>query len=221
MPPRSVCWALMPRSEARAPEIPVTLAELETDPHPALARMRAAGPAVWVPALDAWLVTGYGAAVAVLRDARTFTVDDPRFSTAKVVGPSMLSLDGAEHARHRAPFNRAFRHDEVHARLAPFTEAEAGRLVSAIEPDGAAELRRTVAGPLAVAVMAEVLGLSRIDPARILAWYDGIVSAVQAEAAGAAGQAEAAGAAGQSGAAARRARPGRRRSENWPPACTR
>jgi cytochrome P450 len=89
----------------------------------------------------------------------------------------------------------------VHARLAPFTEAEAGRLVSAIEPDGAAELRRTVAGPLAVAVMAEVLGLSRIDPARILAWYDGIVSAVQAEAAGAAVQAEAAGAAVQAEAA--------------------
>jgi cytochrome P450 len=59
-----------------------------------------------------------------------------------------------------------------------------------------------VAGPLAVAVMAEVLGLSRIDPARILAWYDGIVSAVQAEAAGAAGQSEAAGAAGPAGTAA-------------------
>src|SRR6185437_10796488 len=143
------------------------------------------GPAAWVPALGAWLVTGYHAAVAVLRDARTFTVDDPRFSTAKVVGPSMLSLDGAEHARHRAPFNRAFRRDEVHARLATFTQAEASRLVAAIEPGGAAELRRAVAGPLAVAVMAEVLGLSRIDPARILAWYDGIVAAVQAEAAGA------------------------------------
>jgi cytochrome P450 len=168
-----------------APHDLVTLAELETDPHPALARMRAAGPAVWVPALGAWLVTGYDAAVAVLRDARTFTVDDPRFSTAKVVGPSMLSLDGAGHARHRAPFNRAFRRDEVHARLAAFTRAEAARLVAAIEPDGAAELRRAVAGPLAVAVMAEVLGLGRVDPARVLAWYDGIVSAVQAEAAGA------------------------------------
>jgi len=184
----------MPTSEARAPEVQATLAELEADPHPALARMRAAGPAAWVPALGAWMVTGYDAAVAVLRDARTFTVDDPRFSTAKVVGPSMLSLDGAEHARHRAPFNRAFRRDEVHARLAAFTRAEASRLVAAIEPGGAAELRRAVAGPLAVAVMAEVLGLSRIDPARILAWYDGIVAAVQAEAASAAGQAEAAGA---------------------------
>jgi cytochrome P450 len=159
----------------------VTLADLEADPHPALARLRAAAPVSWVPALGAWLVTGYDLAVEVLRDARTFTVDDPRFSTAKVVGPSMLSLDGAQHARHRGPFNRAFRRDDVHARLASFTWAETGRLVSAIEPRGAAELRRTVAGPLAVAVMAETLGLGPADPAQVLAWYDGIVAAVQAE----------------------------------------
>jgi len=148
-----------------------------------LARLRAAGPAAWVPALGAWLVTGYRLAVQVLRDARTFTVDDPRFSTARVVGPSMLSLDGEPHARHRGPFNRAFRHDEVHARLASFTRAEAGRLVSAIRPLGEAELRRAVAGPLAVAVMAETLGLGQADPAQVLAWYDGIVAAVQAAAA--------------------------------------
>jgi cytochrome P450 len=161
----------------------VTLADLEADPHPVLARLRAAAPAAWVPALGAWLVTGYDLAVAVLRDARTFTVDDPRFSTAKVVGPSMLSLDGAPHARHRGPFNPAFRRDEVHARLTSFTRAEAGRLVGAIEPRGAAELRRAVAGPLAVTVMAETLGLGGVDPVRVLAWYDGIVAAVQAEAA--------------------------------------
>ena len=169
-----------------APNTPaalVTLAALEADPHAALARLRAAAPVSWVPALDAWLVTGYDLAVEVLRDARTFTVDDPRFSTAKVVGPSMLSLDGAQHARHRGPFNRAYRRDEVHARLASFTWAETGRLVSAIEPRGAAELRRAVAGPLAVAVMAEALGLGPADPGQVLAWYDGIVAAVQAEAA--------------------------------------
>ena len=168
-------------SESSTPGGRVTLADLEGDPHRVLAQLRAAAPAVWVPVLGAWLVTGYDQAVAVLRDARTFTVDDPRFSTAQVVGPSMLSLDGAPHARHRGPFNRPFRHDEVHARLAAFTRAETGRLVSAIEPLGAAELRRAVAGPLAAAVMAEVLGLGQADPATILTWYDGIVAAVQAE----------------------------------------
>ena len=170
-------------SESSTPAGRVTLADLEGDPHRVLAQLRAAAPAAWVPVLGTWLVTGYDLAVAVLRDARTFTVDDPRFSTAQVVGPSMLSLDGAPHARHRGPFNRPFRHDEVHARLAAFTRAETGRLVSAIEPLGAAELRRAVAGPLAVAVMAEVLGLGQVDPGRVLTWYDGIVAAVQAESA--------------------------------------
>ena len=172
-------------SESTAPAGRVTLADLEGDPHRVLARLRATAPAAWVPVLGTWLVTGYDLAVAVLRDPRTFTVDDPRFSTAQVVGPSMLSLDGAPHARHRGPFNRPFRHDEVHARLAAFTRAETGRLVSAIEPLGAAELRRAVAGPLAAAVMAEVLGLGQADPATILTWYDGIVAAVQAEGAAA------------------------------------
>ena len=165
----------------------ITLSDLEDDPHPALARLRAAAPVSWVPALGAWLVTGYQLAVDVLRDARTFTVDDPRFSTAKVVGPSMLSLDGARHAYHRGPFGPAFRPEQIHARLASFAGAEAGRLVSAIRPRGRAELRRAVAGPLAAAVMAEALGLGSADPAQILAWYDGIVAAVQAEAARAAG----------------------------------
>src|SRR2546423_15675521 len=96
----------------------VTLAALETDPHPVLARLRDAAPACWVPVLGTWLVTGYDLAVQVLRDSRTFTVDDPRFSTAKVVGPSMLSLDGAQHARHRAPFARPFRSEEIRERLA-------------------------------------------------------------------------------------------------------
>jgi hypothetical protein len=166
------------------PAEPVTVADLESDPHPVLARLRATAPVCWVPVLGAWLVTGYDLAVEVLRDARSFTVDDPRFSTAKVVGPSMLSLDGASHARHRGPFNRPFRHDEVYARLAAFTRAETGRLVSAIEPHGDAELRRAVAGPLAVAVMAEVLGLGQADPGTILAWYDGIVAAGRGDAGG-------------------------------------
>jgi cytochrome P450 len=162
----------------------ITLADLERDPHPVLARLRADSPVAWVPALGAWLVTGYAEALIVLRDARTFTVDDPRFSTARVVGPSMLSLDGAQHARHRAPFTAPFRYDAVHAQLAAFTQAEADRLVTAVEPHGTAELRRSVAGPLAVAVMAEALGLTSTSSVTLLAWYDEIVAATASQAGG-------------------------------------
>ncbi|HEU5027834.1 MAG TPA: cytochrome P450, partial [Spirillospora sp.] len=69
-----------------------TVAALEDDPHPLLARLRAAEPVSWLPALGGWLVTSRDLAQRVMRDAAAFTVDDPRFSTARVVGPSMLSL---------------------------------------------------------------------------------------------------------------------------------
>ena len=84
----------------------VTLEQLERDPHPMLARLRAEEPVSWLPALDGWIVTRRDLAMQVMRDAAAFTVDDPRFSTAQVVGPSMLSLDGDAHRRHRDPFAR-------------------------------------------------------------------------------------------------------------------
>ena len=116
----------------------ITVADLDYDPHPWLARLRDAEPVSWLPALNGWLVTRHDLAVAVMRDSAAFTVDDPRFSTARVVGPSMLSLDGAEHGRHRAPFTRGFSRGDFHARLAAFVTADADRLVAATRPAGAA-----------------------------------------------------------------------------------
>ncbi len=91
----------------------VTAAELTGDPLPVLAALRAAEPVSWLPALGGWLVTRHDLVQRVLRDARAYTVDDPRFSTARVVGPSMLSLDGPVHRRHRDPFSQAFRDPAV------------------------------------------------------------------------------------------------------------
>jgi cytochrome P450 len=158
----------------------VILDELNGDPHRLLARLRVQAPVSWLPELGGWLVTGYAAATAVLLDPAAFTVDDPRFTTARVTGPSMLSLDGAEHTRHRAPFAHGLRSAETTRRLADFTRAEANRLVDAIKPAGAAELRQAFAGPLAAAVVAEALGLAAVGiaPATVLAWYREIVAAV-------------------------------------------
>jgi cytochrome P450 len=156
----------------------VTIEQLTDNPHPVLTRLRAAEPAAWLPALGGWLVTRRDLVERVLRDSAAFTVDDPRFTTARVTGPSMLSLDGPQHRRHRDPFARALRRGDVSSGLASFTTAEAARLVAALAPAGAAELRRALAGPLAVAVMAQVLGLGDTDPAVLLAWYDAIVSGV-------------------------------------------
>jgi cytochrome P450 len=156
----------------------LTLDELDSDLHAVLARLRSDRPVAWVPVLNGWLVTRRDLVVGMMRDPVTFTVDDPRFSTGQVVGPSMLSLDGPEHVRHRSPFGEAFTVPEVRQRFEAFVHAEAGRLVAELAPLGAAELRRDLAGPLAVNVVAEALGLVDTDPDEVLGWYDQIVDAV-------------------------------------------
>ena len=156
----------------------VTLDELDADPHGPLAVLREREPVSWVPVLDGWLVTRRDLCIEVMRDARTFTVDDPRFSTAQVVGPSMLSLDGETHQRHRDPFAEALRGTDLRERLARRVADEARRLVAAFAPSGAAEIRRDLAGPLAVNVVADALDLLDVAPGTVLGWYDEIVAAV-------------------------------------------
>lgn len=173
----------------------VTLEELETDPHPALAALRPVG---WVEALGGWVVSSRGLALQVLRDPETFTVDDPRFSTAQVVGPSMLSLDGAAHAAHRMPFDPPFGLAETRHRFTAFVQQTVDDLIAAIQSarregdpsprtvDGgfAADLRTTLAGPLSVAVVAYSLGLPHASASTVLGWYTAISDSVTGVSAG-------------------------------------
>jgi cytochrome P450 len=168
----------MDRSQAFPLGAAATVAELEADPHGLLARLRAREPVSWLPALGGWIVTRYDLALEVMRDPKTFTVNDPGFSTAQVVGPSMLSLDGLEHRRHREPFVPPFRLGPVRDRFAAVVTEEAERLIDGFGADGHAELRRGFAGPLATATITHALGLSRDEVETVLGWYDAIVAAV-------------------------------------------
>jgi cytochrome P450 len=154
-----------------------TLADFD-EPYELLARLRQHEPVAWVDVLEGWLVTRRDIAMDVMNDPATFTVDDPRFTTGQVVGPSMLTLDGHEHRRHRTPFAGPFRLAAVRERFTALVAEETERLIDAFAPAGHAELRRSFAGPLAAATVMHALGLQGTDPAAVLGWYDGIVEAV-------------------------------------------
>ena len=57
-------------------------------------------------------------------------------------------------------------------------------MVTGLAPRGMAEIRRDLAGPLAVAVVGAALDLLEVDPATVLGWYDEIVAAVDRVSAG-------------------------------------
>lgn len=163
----------------------VTIEELSTNPHQVLANLRDQEPVSWIPVIDGWLVTNRDLCVAVMRDAEVFTVDDPRFSTSQVVGPSMLSLDGSEHQRHREPFVDPFRPGAVRGPLAEWTRLRAAELAAEIAPLGRGDLRAGIAAPLSVEVMAHVLDLEGVGVTQLLGWYEAIVASVHEVTAGA------------------------------------
>ena len=116
-------------------EVAVTVDALAgPDAHAVLARLRERTPLAWVPALGGWLVLRRDLALHVMGEPATFTVDDARFSTGRVVGPSMLTLDGGEHQRHRAPFARPFRLQPVRERFTDVVADEVDRLIDTSSP---------------------------------------------------------------------------------------
>lgn len=158
--------------------IELTSEQLAADVHPVLHELRATEPVVWVPSIERWLVTGRDLVVEALRDPVTFTVDDERFTTAQVVGPSMLSLDGDEHARHRDPFAFPFRRSATIQNFAARTTEIAKALVAQL--DDGTDLRAGLAAPLAAETIGEALGLVDTTTPELLGWYRQIVAAVEA-----------------------------------------
>jgi cytochrome P450 len=173
-----------PRADTFPRGAAVTLAQLDAGPHAVHHRLRADEPVSWLPCLEGWLITAHGPALEAMRDADAFTVDDPRFSTAQVIGPSMLSLDGEVHARHRVPFVAPFRAAAVSDRFAVPAAERARGLLTALRPRGGGELRRGFAGPMAAAIVAGALGVAGDEVDAVLLDYDAIVASVTAISAG-------------------------------------
>ena len=67
------------------------LDELEHDPYPLFARLRAREPVTWFDALEAWVVTSREHALLVARNPADYTVDHPRMSVRALLSSNMLT----------------------------------------------------------------------------------------------------------------------------------
>jgi hypothetical protein len=165
---------------SRRPQAAVSIAELTDDPHPAWARLRRHGDVVWVAELDGWVTLTRAAGARVMRDARTFTVADPRFSTGQIVGASMLSTDGAAHTAHRRPWADVFKPVAVRDRFTRTLREEVRHLLDRLAAVPSPDLRTGLAAPLATAAMGAALGLDGLEVGQVLDWYRAMVAGVDA-----------------------------------------
>ncbi|MFJ8111921.1 cytochrome P450 [Streptomyces sp. NPDC096132] len=144
-----------------------------SDPHTVYARLRERGPVhrVRLPVPDGyhetWLVVGYAEARAALADPR-LSKDGSRigftFLDEELIGKYLLTADPPQHTRLRALVSRAFtmrRVEELRPRIQRITDD----LLDAMLPQGRADLVESLAYPLPITVICELLGVPELDRA--------------------------------------------------------
>ncbi|MFC8430550.1 cytochrome P450 [Streptomyces sp. NPDC057253] len=141
------------------------------DPHPVYAELRALGPVhrVRPPGSDAgystWLVVGHEEARAALADSR-LAKDGRRigvlFHEDELIGRHLLGSDPPEHTRLRGLVSRAFTMRRVE-RLRPRIQEITDDLLDAMLPHGRADLVASLAYPLPITVICELLGVPEMD----------------------------------------------------------
>ncbi|MFE5207093.1 cytochrome P450 [Streptomyces sp. NPDC056600] len=142
------------------------------DPHPVYAELRRKGPVhrVLLPAPDeyeTWLVVGHEEARAALADPR-LSKDPEKLGSSRFdgdpVGKHMLASDPPQHTRLRTLVSKAFTPRRVEA-LRPRVQEITDELLDRMLPAGRADLVESLAYPLPMAVICELLGVPEGDRA--------------------------------------------------------
>lgn len=160
-------------------------------PYPIYDAMREQGPLVRNPGLTGqpgWFVTGYAAAVDVLRDSKRFTKRWQSFFTAEelaqheqnnplsaMLDGHLLNLDPPDHTRIRRLVNQAFTAKRVQA-MRPRIQQIADSLIDQLPTSGTADLIESYAFPLPIIVIAELLGVPASDRDKFRVWSNAAIT---------------------------------------------
>jgi cytochrome P450 len=152
----------------------LSLSDLERDPDPLLARMRAEEPVCWVPALDMYLVTRWDDVAAMEADPDRFTAATEPSFLARTLGTNMLTTDPPAHTRLREIMIPPF---QARGRSGEFASDElaglADRLIDGIDPTGF-DVMVDYAQPLSAGSLAMVLGLDAHGMEAMWCWCEGL-----------------------------------------------
>ncbi|MEX0983758.1 MAG: cytochrome P450 [Actinomycetota bacterium] len=155
----------------------VTVEDLERDPYPIYARMRREAPVCWVPAVGLWFITRWSDVMAAGESERRFPASMPGSPLDRTLGGrNVLTVDGHEHERMRAPMEATLRPKLLEAHAPARVQRVANELLDELAPQGEAELMSAFCEPFAVLTLAEVIGLPPVPAATLMRWFHQIAA---------------------------------------------
>ncbi|WGS18377.1 MULTISPECIES: cytochrome P450 [unclassified Bradyrhizobium] len=153
----------------------ISYQDLLDDPYPIFRRLRETAPAVFVETAKLTLVTRFDDIAKVERDPATYSADNPASLVNKVMGPTFMRKDGAEHAIGRKAIEPSFRPAMIKEHWAPKFTAICVTLIDALAGAGEADLFTALAAPMASLSLMEMIGFDPM-PWQILAeWSQSLI----------------------------------------------
>ncbi|HVF07830.1 MAG TPA: cytochrome P450, partial [Actinomycetota bacterium] len=150
----------------------ITVSALAEDPYPIYAWLRRNSPACYVPAVGLWFVTRWGDVVAAAEDPERFPASMAGSPLDRTLGGrNVLTVDGEDHERRRAPMEATLRPRAIEAAAPSIVERIANALIDGFVVDGEADLTQAYCRPLAAVSLAEVIGLRWLDAPTLQRWF--------------------------------------------------
>ena len=149
--------------------------DLLDDRYPIFRRLRALAPAVFVEPAGLTLVTRFDDIMRIEREPATYSADNPGSLVNRVMGPTFMRKDGAEHAIGRKAIEPSFRPATIKEHWAPIFTAIAERLIADLSIADEADLFSTLAAPMASLSLMAMIGFRDVPWQTLAEWSQALI----------------------------------------------
>jgi cytochrome P450 len=157
----------------------VTVAELDRDPYPFYAHLRAHQPVAWVPAVNLWMATRWDDVEAVAKDEATFTAVVESSPVDRCFGqPTIITTDGPVHRELRRATDPKYRPAQVNDYIDHLVRPVATEFAEAAAREAAAtgvvDLLTAYFEPISTLTLARSMGFDDVDVDTLRRWFRGL-----------------------------------------------
>jgi cytochrome P450 len=149
----------------------ISVAQLESDPYPIYAQLRAEQPVCFVESVGLWLVTRWDDVQHIDKTPDVFTGETEPSTLNRTFGKNLLGSEGAYHDRIRKIIYPWFRVGAIGDYPDKVVTPLANELVDAFVDRGGADLVSEFAEPLSARVLKRALGLSFVEEETLRRWF--------------------------------------------------
>ena len=161
-----------------APRFDIDLAAFWQDPYPTLARLRAEAPIAFVPQLNGTVFARRDDIFVAEKIVDVFSSHQPAGLMNTLMGHNMMRKDGDAHMAERQAMFPTVSPKTVKAVWSAQFQAHANRILEALAPQGAADLRDAYALPLSAECLKDITGLTNMRFQDMDAWSQAMIDGI-------------------------------------------